>query len=534
MNDLRRAGGRRAGQVILRRAAFLSGGSPLDVFADALFGAETPEEERRLVSERHAQMSTELTGVLGNELERAGIKVARDLASADLAAFGASPDLVRRVEVLLRFLAPGSAVGRPKGLPPASANSEYRNGPPPSRGTGPHKVPDVRVRPVALPYDPRFQRGPFDAAGAGRLLKGWSEGRKTPIPHHREPAQEAFRVKAQGGDAEDYEVAPAAEWIFSQTTPAPAPIAEKRRPRISDARHELVPLHLQPQEFVGGHNRSGKLHKRVLERATNYFAGYQQYTQTRQLFRDEPRAVYEQRTGDIQDPPGTLETLSEELLRNSHFQSEAPPPMPSVSTVKTASTMIRTPYGVVKAAEKRKPRRRMAPRRRRPRPVDPADQLRSLIDKVDSATLDSILAEKRPPAPAPVEEAEEEETPELLARREALWSRFGAMVGGNRKMKLCFTWNPSYTPSAAARCTSRRTGSCRTSTRSGIDPPIFFSAFLGCQKHTRRGRSNTRHSRGRHRPAISTEAPYQIPYPQRVPRVERRRSQRTRMSASSL
>ena len=230
-------------------------------------------------------------------------------------------------------------------------------------------------------------------------------------------------MKAQGGDAEDYEVAPAAEWIFSQTTPAPAPAAEKRRPRISDARHELVPLHLQPQEFVGGHNRSGKLHKRVLERATNYFAGYQSYTNTRQLFRDEPRAVYEQRTGDYQEPPGTLETLSEELLRNSHFQSEAPPPMPSVSTVKTASTVIRTPYGVVKAAEKRKPRRRMAPRRRRPRPVDPADQLRSLIDKVDSATLDRILAEKRPPAPAPVEEESEEETPELLARREALWSQ---------------------------------------------------------------------------------------------------------------
>jgi hypothetical protein len=97
--------------------------------------------------------------------------------------------------------------------------------------------------------------------------------------------------------------------------------------------------------------------------------------------------------------------------------------MPSVSTVKTASTMIRTPYGVVKAAEKRKPRRRMPVRRRRPRPVDPADQLRSLIDKVDSATLDRILAEKRPPAPAPAEEAEEEESPELLARREALWSQ---------------------------------------------------------------------------------------------------------------
>jgi hypothetical protein len=421
MNDLRRAGGVDApAKLLLRRAAFLSGGSPLDVFADLLFGAETPEEERRLVSERHA-MSTELTGVLGNELERAGIKVARDLASADLAAFGASPDLVRRVEVLLRFLAPGSAVGRPKGLPPASANSEHRNDLQ-SRGTGPHKVPDVRVRPVALPYDPRFQRGPFDAAGAGRLLKGWSEGRKTPIPHHREPAQEAFRVKAQGGDTRDYEVAPSAEWIFSQTTPAPAPIAEKRRPRISDARHELVPLHLQPQEFVGGHNRSGKLHKRVLDRATNYFAGYQQYTQTRQLFRDEPRAVYEQRTGDVQEPPGTLETLSEELLRNSHFQ-ETPAPMPSVSTVKTASTVIRTPYGVVKAAEKRKPRRRPALRRRRPRPVDPADQLRSLIDKVDAATLDRILAEKRPPAPAPAEEAEEEETPELLARREALWSQ---------------------------------------------------------------------------------------------------------------
>ena len=426
MHDLRRAGGVDApAKLLLRRAAFLSGGEPLDVFADELFGAETPEEERRLVSERHAQ-SAELTGVMGHELERAGIKVARDLASADLAAFGASPDLVRRVEVLLRFLAPGSAVGRPKGLPPASANSEYRNGPPPSRGTGPHKVPDVRVRPVALPYDPRFQRGPFDAAGAGRLLKGWSEGRKTPIPHHREPAAEAFRVKAQGGDTQDYEVEPSADWIFSgsSTTPAPAPVAEKRRPRISDAKNELVPLHLQPQEFVGGHNRSGKLHKRVLDRATNYFAGYQQYTQTRQLFRDEPRAVYEQRTGDIQEPPGTLETLSVELLRQSHFQSEAPAPMPSVSTVKTASTMIRTPYGVVKAAEQRKPRRRPAVRRRRPRPVDPEKQLRTLIDKVDAATLDRILAEKRPAAPAPVAaEEEEEETPELLAKREALWSQ---------------------------------------------------------------------------------------------------------------
>ena len=257
------------------------------------------------------------------------------------------------------------------------------------------------------------------------MLKGWSEGRKTPIPHHREPAAEAFRVKAQGGDSQDYEVEPSAEWMFagSRTTPAPAPVAEKRRPRISDAKNELVPLHLQPQEFVGGHNRSGKLHKRVLDRATNYFAGYQQYTQTRQLFRDEPRAVYEQRTGDVQEPPGTLETLSVELLRNSAFRNEAPAPMPSVSTVKTASTMIRTPYGVVKPAEKRKPRRRPAPRRRRPRPVDPEKQLRTLIDKVDAATLDRILAEKRPAPPVAEEPQEEEETPELLARREALWSQ---------------------------------------------------------------------------------------------------------------
>jgi len=96
--------------------------------------------------------------------------------------------------------------------------------------------------------------------------------------------------------------------------------------------------------------------------------------------------------------------------------------MPSVSTVKTASTVIRTPYGVVKPAEKRKPRRRPAPRRRRPRPVDPEKQLRTLIDKVDAATLDRILAEKRPAPPVAEEEAEEE-TPELLARREALWSQ---------------------------------------------------------------------------------------------------------------
>ena len=231
-------------------------------------------------------------------------------------------------------------------------------------------------------------------------------------------------MKAQGGDTQDYEVEPSTEWMFSgsRTTPAPAPVAEKRRPRISDAKNELVPLHLQPQEFVGGHNRSGKLHKRVLDRATNYFAGYQQYTQTRQLFRDEPRSSYEARTGDVQEPPGTLETLSEELLRNSHFQ-ETPAPMPSVSTVKTASTMVRTPYGVVKPAEKRKPRRRPAPRRRRPRPADPEKQLRTLIDKVDAATLDRILAEKRPPAPAAAAPEEEEESPELLARREALWSQ---------------------------------------------------------------------------------------------------------------
>ena len=229
-------------------------------------------------------------------------------------------------------------------------------------------------------------------------------------------------MKAQGGDTQDYEVEPSADWMFAgSSTPAPAPVAEKRRPRISDAKNELVPLHLQPQEFVGGHNRSGKLHKRVLDRATNYFAGYQQYTQTRQLFRDEPRSSYEARTGDVQEPPGTLETLSVELLRNSHFQ-ETPAPMPSVSTVKTASTVIRTPYGVVKPAEKRKPRRRPAPRRRRPRPVDPEKQLRTLIDKVDAATLDRILAEKRPAPPVAEEEAEEE-TPELLARREALWSQ---------------------------------------------------------------------------------------------------------------
>ena len=62
--------------------------------------------------------------------------------------------------------------------------------------------------------------------------------------------------------------------------------------------------------------------------------------------------------------------------------------MPSVSTVKTASTMIRTPT-VVKAAEKRKPRRR--PPRRRSGPVDPEKQLRTLIDKVDAATLDRTL-----------------------------------------------------------------------------------------------------------------------------------------------
>ena len=46
------------------------------------------------------------------------------------------------------------------------------------------------------------------------------------------------------------------------------------------------------------------------------------------------------------------------------------------------------------------------------------------MDKVDAATLDRILAEKRPAAPAPVAaEAEAEETPELLAKREALWSQ---------------------------------------------------------------------------------------------------------------
>jgi len=46
-----------------------------------------------------------------------------------------------------------------------------------------------------------------------------------------------------------------------------------------------------------------------------------------------------------------------------------------------------------------------------------------LIDKVDAATLDRILAEKRPAPPVAEEPQEEEETPELLARREALWSQ---------------------------------------------------------------------------------------------------------------
>ena len=44
-----------------------------------------------------------------------------------------------------------------------------------------------------------------------------------------------------------------------------------------------------------------------------------------------------------------------------------------------------------------------------------------MIDKVDAATLDRILAEKRPVPPVAAEE--EAETPELLARREALWSQ---------------------------------------------------------------------------------------------------------------
>ena len=131
--------------------------------------------------------------------------------------------------------------------------------------------------------------------------------------------------------------------------------------------------------------------------------------------------MYEQRTRGCPGAARTLETLSEELLRNSHFQSEAPPPMPSVSTVKTASTMIRTPYGVVKAAEKRKPRRRRpAPRRRRPRPVDPADQLRSLIDKVDSATLDNFGREAPSGAGAVEEEWRRKKPRSWLARRSAL------------------------------------------------------------------------------------------------------------------
>ena len=49
--------------------------------------------------------------------------------------------------------------------------------------------------------------------------------------------------------------------------------------------------------------------------------------------------------------------------------------------------------------------------------------MRTLIDKVDAATLDRILAEKRPAPPLAEEDVEEEETPELLARREALWSQ---------------------------------------------------------------------------------------------------------------
>ena len=91
--------------------------------------------------------------------------------------------------------------------------------------------------------------------------------------------------------------------VFSDDAGARS-IAEKRRPRISDARHELVPLHLQPQEFVGGHNRSGKLHKRVLDRATNYFAGYQQYTQTKQLFEMNLGRCTSKGQGDVQEPPG--------------------------------------------------------------------------------------------------------------------------------------------------------------------------------------------------------------------------------------
>ena len=74
-----------------------------------------------------------------------------------------------------------------------------------------------------------------------------------------------------------------------------------------------------------------------------------------------------------------------------------------------------------------------------------------------------------------------------------------------------YYWNPRRRRcAAAARYTSRRTGSCTrgTSTRSCIDPPLFSWASSESQKHKRRGRSNTHHSRGRHRPAISTAAPY--------------------------
>ena len=411
-SDLRRAGGVEApAKLLLRRAAFLSGGEPLDTFADALFMAASPEEERALVSERHRE-AAESTGVLGHELERAGISLAKDLAAADLHAFGASPHLIRRIEVLLRFLAPDAQVGRPKGLPQASAQRDAVLRP---RATGPHKVPDVRVRPVALPYDPRFQRGPFDAAGAGRLLPGWSAGRTLPVPVVRAPAAEAFRIKAQGGDVVDYDEPPKADWLFLGGPGALAP-ETYRRPHLKDVEQELLPLHLQPQEFVGHAHRSGKLHKRVLHRATNYFTGYRGYTKTPQLFRDENRQAYDDRTGDVEEPPGTLNDLSEELLRNSAFRAEAP--TPETSTVKTPS--VATPYGVIKAAEKRKPRRRPAPRRRRPRPVDPEAALRSLIDKVDAATLDKILAEKRPILPE-VEEVVEE-TPDASKRGE-LWAR---------------------------------------------------------------------------------------------------------------
>ena len=322
--DVERAGGLSAPMhVFVARAKFLSddGQAPLSEFADAVSCASTPEDEASLLRERQRnaaktgeKMAASLTREGGGG---GGAADARDLAALNLRDWGASESLAVAVEALLNSFAPASRAQSVRSARNGAGDATLSRS---LRETGPNRVADPRARLVKLPYDPRFQRGPFDPTGRPGRLRGQLSPRKKP------PTEEVLEQRRK----EDDEGVPLPDPLFGAadeaavlSANAQAKLAKRRKkPPKSIEPQELVPLHLQPQEFVGAAHRSRKLTQRIHDRATSYFTGYADYTTKPQLGRDESAEAYQERSGidTVTKPDKAHVARQVDLLQSSSSQ----------------------------------------------------------------------------------------------------------------------------------------------------------------------------------------------------------------------